>query len=143
VFEGPIIRINADELHIDDSQYYNQVYVGGGRQVRKWPPMAASYTVPESSVATVDHDLHRMRRGIMSPYFSRTAITSLEPVIHERIDRLCSRLEEHMLQGHIVNLDSAFSALTADIATCYFFGSHLDNLGGPGFKFPLRDASKQ
>lgn len=132
--------MNADELHIDDSQYYNRVYAGASRRVDKWPPMAASYTVPESSVATVDHDLHRLRRSMMSPYFSTAAIVRLEPVIHERISRLCGRLEQCMHRRDIVNLDSAFSALASDIVTHYFFGTHTDNLGAPDFRFLLQDA---
>lgn len=106
----------------------------------KWAPMVASYTIPESSVATVDHDLHRLRRGILSPYFSKASITQLEPIIGERIDRLCERLGDCAGRDEVVSLDAAFSALTTDVITRYFFGAHDDNLGRPGFVHPLQEA---
>ncbi|KAL2010760.1 hypothetical protein VTN00DRAFT_6567 [Thermoascus crustaceus] len=120
---GPIVRVTAKELHIHDPQYYNNVYAGGGRRVNKDPESAAAYTVPRDSIATVDHDLHRVRRGMMSPYFSKRPVIGLEPVIHERIGRLSMRLEKSMHQGQVIDLDSAFAA---DIVTCYFYGSHFD-----------------
>lgn len=137
---GPVIRINADELHISDPMFYDQIYASSRRKIDKWAPMTASYTIPESSVATVDHDLHRLRRGILSPYFSRSSISKMEPIITERIDRLCSRLDEYSHRDEVVSLDSAFSALTTDIITQYFFGPHDDNLGRPDFIHPLQEA---
>lgn len=137
---GPVVRINADELHISDPNYYNQLYASSRRKVDKWAPMVASYTIPESSVATVDHDLHRLRRGILSPYFSKASITQLEPIIGERIDRLCERLGDCAGRDEVVSLDAAFSALTTDVITRYFFGAHDDNVGRPGFVHPLQEA---
>jgi cytochrome P450 len=43
--------------------------------------------------ATVDHGLHRQRRGYMNPYFARRSIVSLEPLIHERITAMLRRLD--------------------------------------------------
>ncbi|KAF2996581.1 hypothetical protein E8E14_003621 [Neopestalotiopsis sp. 37M] len=137
---GPVVRINADELHISDPNYYNHIYASSRRKVDKWAPMVASYTIPESSVATVDHDLHRLRRSILNPYFSKASVVKLEPIMGERIDRLCQRLEECAQRDEVVSLDSAFSALTTDIITRYFFGSHEDNIGRPGFVHPLQEA---
>ncbi len=95
---------------------------------------------PSSIFATVEHELHRARRGYLNPYFSKRAIVGLEPIIHERIGRLCMRLQEAMHQGQVIDLDSAFSALTADIITLRFYGEHFDYLGNKDFKFVITDA---
>lgn len=76
----------------------------------------------------------------MNPYFSKGSIVRLEPVIHERIGRLCERLQEAMCGSQVVDLDSAFAALTADVVTCYFYGAHFDYLRNAGFKFAMRNA---
>ena len=49
-------------------------------------------------------------------------------------------LEGCMHQSQVIDLDSGFAALTADIVTCYFYGSNFDYLGSKGFKFVMRDA---
>src|SRR5690242_17218084 len=67
---GPIVRINADELHINDPSFYSTIYAGGGRRINKHSSTVAAYTVPNASLATVDHDRHRVRRAILNPYFS-------------------------------------------------------------------------
>ncbi|POR37823.1 Trichodiene oxygenase [Tolypocladium paradoxum] len=137
---GPIVRINADELHVHDPDFYSNIYAGSSRRVDKHPAAVAAYTVPTAGLATVDHDLHRLRRGILSPYFSKRSITALEPTINERLDRLCERFEGAISDGEPVHLDSAFNALTADIISIYFYGKNFDYLGNKGFKFVMQDA---
>ncbi|EXJ89684.1 hypothetical protein A1O3_02751 [Capronia epimyces CBS 606.96] len=141
---GPIVRINSRSLHIHDPEYFSTIYAGGGRPVNKEPSAVAGYTFPHSTIATIEHDLHRKRRAVVSPYFSKRAIVGLEPTIQERLDVMCSRLRETMTQGMgagiPVDLTSAFSAFTADVVTFHFYGSHPNYLGSDGFKFGLKDA---
>lgn len=132
------MRINANELHIHDPEFYSEIYVGSSRRTDKNAAAVAAYTVPTASLATVDHDLHRLRRGILSPYFSKRSIAALEPMINERVDRLCERLEQ--FTGEIVDLDSASAAMSADIISLYFYGKTFDYLGNKNFKFVVRDA---
>lgn len=138
--KGPIVRINARELHIYDPHFYKDIYAGSSRRTDKDPETVAAYAVSRASLATVDHDLHRVRRGFLSPYFAKRSVVKLEPVIQERINKLCMRLEESMHQEQVVDLDAGFAALTADIVTYYFYGSSYDYLGSKGFKFAMRDA---
>ncbi|RHZ61391.1 hypothetical protein CDV55_104001 [Aspergillus turcosus] len=137
---GPIVRVNANELHILDPHYYSTVYAGNHRSTDKYHAAVAAFSVPQASLATIHHKVHRLRRSILSPYFSKAAVIRLESAIHERIDRLCSRLEETMHRGQIADLDAAFAALTADIVTKYFYGKSFDYLGNEGFRFQVRDA---
>lgn len=134
VTKGPIVRVNARELHVRDSQYYATIYAGGSRKVNKDAVIVAANGFPSSALSTVDHELHRARRGYLSPLFSKRSIIGLESIIHERLSRLCMRLEEAMHQGQAVCLDSAFSALTADIITLRFYGEHFDYLGIKDFE---------
>ena len=140
LFSGPIVRINPNEVHIDDSQFYPMIYSGGARKVNKDVSTVAGFAVPNSVAATVEHSHHRSRRGYMNPYFSKRSIVSMEPMIHERISALCSRLDGALKEGSMISLDKAFSAMTADIITNRFFGYHYDYLSIPELKFPVRDA---
>ncbi|KAF2140918.1 uncharacterized protein K452DRAFT_298984 [Aplosporella prunicola CBS 121167] len=137
---GPIVRINSKSLHIHDPEYYSTVYAGGSRRTNKEPSAVSGYTFPHSTIATIEHDLHRKRRAIINPYFSKRAIVGLEPFIHERLDSLCARLKESMAQETVVDLTSAFSAFTADLVTYHFYGSHSDYVNSKDFKYGLKDA---
>lgn len=96
--------------------------------------------MPSSSIATIDHNLHRARRGYLNQYFSKRSVVSLEPIIHERVDKLCQRLERFMSTGETVSLDRAFSALTGDIICRKLYGSHFDFLDIPDFRIFATEA---
>lgn len=73
----------------------------------------------DSAFKTIDHDLHRQRRNQLSPFFSKASVRTLEPLILNKIDRLCTRLEE---ESGVVTLTHAFVALTVDIISSVCFG---------------------
>ncbi|OHX00767.1 cytochrome p450 [Colletotrichum incanum] len=139
---GPIVRINPNEVHIDDPEYYQNVYVGGTHRVNKDSSTVAGFGVPASVAATVNHAQHRSRRGNMNPYFAKRSIVSMEPQIHERITAMLNRLDGARKEGTKISLDLAFSAMTADIITQRFFGYHYDYLSIPSLVSPIREAFK-
>nr|AAM48844.1 cytochrome P450 [Fusarium boothii]AAM48964.1 cytochrome P450 [Fusarium boothii]AAM48972.1 cytochrome P450 [Fusarium boothii]AAM48988.1 cytochrome P450 [Fusarium boothii] len=136
---GPIVRVNAREVHIRDSSYYTTIYTAGSRKTNKDPATVGAFDVPSATAATVDHDRHRSRRGYLNPYFSKRTITNLEPFIHERVTKLLTRFQQHLDNGQVLSLDGAFCALTADVITNRFYGKHNDYLSLPDFHFVVRD----
>ncbi|KAI1873310.1 uncharacterized protein JN550_003563 [Neoarthrinium moseri] len=139
---GPIIRINPNEVHIDDPEYYQNVYAGGVHRINKDSSTVAGFGVPASVAATVSHAQHRSRRGYMNPYFAKRSILAMEPEIHERISAMLSRLDGARKEGKMISLDRAFAAMTADIITKRFFGYHYDYLSSPDLVFDVREAFK-
>lgn len=75
------------------------------------------FGVPRSMFATIDVNLHRQRRSLLNPMFSRKGILDLEFLIKDKIDILCRRMREHEAQDKFLNCHRAFAALTADIVT--------------------------
>lgn len=137
------MRVNPTELHILDPSYYSTIYAGGGRRVNNDPGTVAAFAVPQSIIATVDHEHHRLRRSIMSPHFSKRAVAKREPLIHDKLDKFCERLDSTCdLEGKkdVVELEAAFAALTADIISHCFYGEDFNYLSSKDFKFDLRDA---
>jgi cytochrome P450 len=132
---GPIIRINPEELHINDPSFYDQIYVGPSRRTTKWHWSAKMFGTTNAAVGTIDHELHRLRRSALNPFFSKQAVTRLEPVIKANVDHLYRRLREFAGTGKPVNLSDAFTCLSADVIGAYAFGKEYGFLNSKDF-FP-------
>lgn len=150
---GPIVRISPFELHINDpkysnssvqrssslfanniSSYYDELYVAGSqRRTMKYPWAMKGFGAQISSFATEDHDVHRIRRGAIAPYFSRASVSQLEPSVQANINKLVSYLQDLQGTGEVVNLINMFISLTADIITNYAFASPFGFLDTPDF----------
>ncbi|POR38211.1 Cytochrome P450 CYP58R1, partial [Tolypocladium paradoxum] len=137
---GPIVRINSRELHIKDPNYYGSIYASGSRKVDKDPVTVRAFNVTTSIAATIDHDLHRTRRAYLARYFSKRSVVGIEPMIHDRISKLCQRLEGFLESGEAVVLDHAFGALTADVISYHMLGEHLDFLDKPDLRTIFSEA---
>jgi hypothetical protein len=114
---GPIVRINPYELHVQDSEFYDTLYSSGGISRKKnkwtWDTLGAA-GVQDSTLSTIDHDVHRMRRSAIAPFFSSGNVRKLEPVIQSKVSILLQRLLKFS-DGNgkeVLNLSHAFSAFT-------------------------------
>jgi len=130
---GPIVRINPYELHIDDDEFYNELYGGPSRRHDKWEWSAKMFGNSLSMLSTPPHDLHRLRRVPLNPYFSKRSVMRLEPVIQSCVDVLCERLREAEKSREPVNLGVACFALATDVITRYCFGESYGFLAKPDF----------
>ncbi|KAI7777790.1 hypothetical protein LA080_003067 [Diaporthe eres] len=136
---GPFVRINPCEVHCNDPDFFNSLYVSSAkRKTDKWVWAVRQSWTRKSSFKTLTHDLHKRRRNQVAPFFSKSSIRGLEPLIVHQINKFCSRLEARSqlspASKEVVNLTHAFMALTGDIITKVCFGQptgllDLDDLG--------------
>ena len=99
-----------------------------------------AFAVPTSVLSTIDYVHHKLRRGYLSPYFSKSSITGLELAVRERISALCARLEDAMQKHQKIELNRAFLAMTGDTISQRLYGKHLDYLSIPNFQFKMGKA---
>ena len=131
---GPIVRISPHELRIDDPEYYDELYGNHSTRRDKYWWSYRSFGSTVSTFGTLSHDLHRVRRAAVSPYFSKKSVYALEPSIKAVVDRLCSRLTDARDSHEPVNLSYAYTALTVDIITNYAFGQPYGFMQDPDFR---------
>lgn len=120
---GPIVRINPDELHILDHEYYDEIYGSTTKKRDKYGPWVALAGTPGSSFSTVAHDHHRIRRGALNAFFSKKAVVALEPVVQSKVDILSRRFAKAEATGEVIRIDAAFMALTMDVICQYAFAN--------------------
>lgn len=68
---GPIVRINPDELYIQDSDFYEELYSRVARR-DKYEHDAGRLGNNTSIFTTSDHNLHALRRSCLNAMFSKT-----------------------------------------------------------------------
>ena len=122
------MRISPTELHVSDPDFYNVLYASGSQRRHKDDFVTRGFYTPIASFGTPDHDIHRMRRMALNPFFSKQAVQRLEPMIQGKIDLLCKRLREMAQQERVLHVEHAMMALTTDIISEYSFGYSYDAL---------------
>ncbi|KAL4864238.1 hypothetical protein BDV12DRAFT_176445 [Aspergillus spectabilis] len=136
---GPVIRINPDEVHINDPDYFDEVYnQANGRNVKP-PNVAGAFGPYSGTIATASHELHRIRRSALNPFFSKRSVQNLLPVMQRPIKILCDRLCTASDKGLTVNLKYIYAAVTLDIINDYCFARDpvyilKPDFGGRGFE---------
>ncbi|PMD38683.1 cytochrome P450 [Hyaloscypha variabilis F] len=125
---GPIVRINPYELHINDPDYYDEVYAGGGKKRDKYSRFIRLYGADKGTLVTLDHDLHRVRRSALNPFFSKANVRKLEPIIQRRAQKVLFRMGNLENTGQPLNIFYLFSAFTSDVIVEYAFGESHDYL---------------
>ncbi|RDW75998.1 cytochrome P450-1 [Coleophoma crateriformis] len=130
---GPIVRITPDELHINDPDFIPELMPVGGRRRDKYRRVMQLFGFTEAAISTVEHDVHRIRRGAMSRMFSKDSVRRLEPIMQANLEKLFARMEEFKSSGQPLNLFPFFSAFTNDLIAEYAFGLSYNWLEAPEF----------
>ena len=134
---GPVVRISPHELHVNQLSFLPELMPAGGRRRDKYARLSRSFGFSRAAGNTLNHDLHRVRRGAMSKIFSKESIRRLEPIITEMIQKLYGRLKEFQETGEPINLLPMFGAFTNDLISEYTYGLCLDWLDAPLFNQPF------
>ncbi|KEQ96327.1 hypothetical protein AUEXF2481DRAFT_3847 [Aureobasidium subglaciale EXF-2481] len=139
---GPIVRINPDELHINDATYYGTLYAGGGQIRDKYQWFTNAAGSPTSTFATVGHDLHRTRRSALNPFFSKASVVKLEPLIHEKVEGICAGMDAQFQQEALFDFGAAYMSFALDTVSHYAFGAAecWNCLLEPGFSADWKEA---
>lgn len=127
------MRISPTELHISDPEFYSVLYAGGAQRRHIDDFVIRGFNTSKAGFGTQDHDVHRMRRMALNPFFSKQAVQRLEPVIQQKIDLLCKKLDVYAQSERVVSVGDAVMALTTDIISEYSFGYSYDLLEKDGF----------
>ncbi|KAF2971661.1 hypothetical protein GQX73_g1881 [Xylaria multiplex] len=133
---GPIIRITPNEVHIQDASFFETLYAT--KPATKRPDLAHRFNNAKSVFATPEHDIHRIRRNALNPFFSKRAILERARVIQEHMDALCQRLKsEFQGRSRVLVINDMLACWTTDIITDYCFDRRHNFIMEPDFKPPL------
>jgi cytochrome P450 len=138
---GPIVRINPEELHCNDPEFTDEIYAGGNRVRDKQQHHVNSVAGPvsTSTFATVDHELHRIRRSAASRFFSRVQMLKFENEIACIVNQLCDKLLSWTNKSPF-DINDAYACFTADAISQYAYGEPTGYLAQPEWTPNFRDS---
>ncbi|KAJ5672267.1 benzoate 4-monooxygenase cytochrome P450 [Penicillium longicatenatum] len=130
---GPVIRINPDEVHIDDPDFFDQVFNQTNGRAEKTLRVAEVFGPYPATIGTQSHSLHRLRRSALNPFFSKKSVADLVPVMWRPIEILRERLHHAAETGEVLNMKYFYAAVTLDIINAYCFAHEPSNVRQPDF----------
>ncbi|BCR99312.1 cytochrome P450 [Aspergillus luchuensis] len=140
---GPIIRITPDEVHINDVGFLDTIYAHSMARRDKYGYQLRSLRVPGGLGTTTDHDLHKVRRESLAPFFSKRNILHMEGLISDKVDQLKRLISTHVAEDTPVNLSDAFFAFSNDVVNNFLFAHRTDVLASEPKAAILRHNSKE
>ncbi|KIX02127.1 uncharacterized protein Z518_08066 [Rhinocladiella mackenziei CBS 650.93] len=136
---GPIVRVTPNELHILDSDYFEELYVKSGK-LDKYAPFSARFGTDDTFFTAPSHEYHRRLRNSVVSFFSARKIMEFQPVIRDKLDKMCSRIAEYVGTDRILPLHRAWTALTGDVVTEFCFAKAYNHLDSPDFEETFHEA---
>ncbi|CAG8974307.1 hypothetical protein HYALB_00011977 [Hymenoscyphus albidus] len=95
---GPVSRLNPDELHFDDPDYFDEIFNVTNGKADKLYRVANAFGPYPATIGTQDHDLHRLRRSAVNVFFSKRSVLDLVPHIQRIIVNFVVALKMHVQQ---------------------------------------------
>ncbi|KAI0109278.1 cytochrome P450 [Hypoxylon sp. NC0597] len=140
---GPIVRISPHELHIHDANFFEKLYNRDGYW-NKYDWTYDAHNSQLSTLASIDHNVHKRRRAAMNPFFSKASVVSRQSIIRGTTSKLCYRLNGFIdSKDSQVRLGAALGALTRDVATEFLLGKSPNNLDAEDFRAGVGDTLQE
>jgi cytochrome P450 len=136
---GPMVRIAPDEVHILDADLWETLFSKAGR-VDKYNWMSNRFGNDTSVLTTAAHDLHRVRRNALNPYFSRQRILGLQDTIRQKLSVFVNQIRENANAGAPITISRGYMAFSEDVIMHYCFGYDYDSLRKFAWTPVLHDA---
>lgn len=131
---GPIVRINAEELHIDDPEFYEVIYATS-KPYDRLLRFTKRFNVELSVAGTADSATHKVRRAAVLPFFSKARVRQYNRHIQEVLNRISHRLSTEFAGTDApVDLNCMWGALTADVVMDMMFARPGNYAEAPGFQ---------
>jgi cytochrome P450 len=137
---GPIVRIAPDELHVDDPEYWQEVYCNNSaaRPIDKQEKLTHRFGLPDAIFSTAGAELHRSRRQAMAGFFSRQRLRDTQSRVNQLNERVSQRLsKEYAGCNRVLDVGEMYSCLAVDIVTELSFRRCTNCTEAPDFKAPL------
>ncbi|KAH8428282.1 cytochrome P450 [Aspergillus melleus] len=125
-YQTQALRIGPNELHISDVSQYKVIY-SQNKPFPKHGPFYDGFNTPHTVFTETDAGMHKERRRLLNPLFSRAGVFKLEPIIHAKTGVLMQKIRR-LQDTHDINVYDAFRCLTTEIIMEFAFAKSANML---------------
>jgi hypothetical protein len=137
---GPIVRINPNELHVDDPEYCDILYPTS-KPYDKPAHFQHRFEIPGATFSTPMHELHKLRRNAITPFFAKSKIRQKASEIQTLMNRVSERFSgEYAGKNRVLNVQDVWKCFAADNMMDLVYGAPLNLCESPEFKTNFTDA---
>ncbi|KAL5336253.1 cytochrome P450 [Aspergillus crustosus] len=116
----PIVRITPNEIHLSDPENCEKIYFVGSRY-GKDPGFYGAFDTKNLTFSTPSPAIHRIKRAVLNPFFSRKKVLELEEIVQDKVQKLVARMKRAFGSTSSIDLHHGFRAISIDIITDYAF----------------------
>ncbi|GAW23203.1 hypothetical protein ANO14919_127540 [Xylariales sp. No.14919] len=113
---GPIVRVTPTRVHINDPEYFHEIYsISGASKYLKDPEFfSTSGGIKHSVIMLTDPEIHRVRRKTIQYLFSPKGMEELSPRVEEVIRKGLEKLRLSFEEKQPIDMNRIFKGVTVD-----------------------------
>lgn len=125
-YQTNALRIGPNELHITDVSKYKVIY-SQANPFPKWGEFYEAFNSPHTVFTEVDAKMHKERRRLLNPVFSRAGVFKLEPIIHDKMQIMIKKIDR-LRDSTDINVYDALRCLTTEVIMEFAFAKSANML---------------
>lgn len=122
---GSIIRVAPDLIHVDDPEFYREVFSPQTR-FHKSEYFYADLGISRALGNLTDPHEHKIRRAIVNPLFSQNSVNAFSNVVRDKLEEAIDVMKKHDLEGTPIDIQKLYRCITADNVASLIFGYSQD-----------------
>ena len=139
---GRIVRIGVNEIHINDSDFFQQVSRTGSKFIKE-EHFYVGISCPSSSIGLIDPAKHRIRRQVLAPAFTQASVQDFSSHVEHKADQLYGVLETLSKSPAPLDIPGAVKCFTLDVISQIVFGKEFGALASAHFHHPQLDTLRK
>lgn len=123
---GSIVRISPEQLHVNDPEFYREVY---NQQTNyfKAPYFYQGFGLPGSLLFNLDPNNHRIQRKVLNPMFSAQSMDRMSAGVGDKVEQAVCLMERS--RGKPLDIQALLRCINADIMIKILTGSSSNFVG--------------
>ncbi|KAI0206672.1 cytochrome P450 [Astrocystis sublimbata] len=111
---GPVVRVSPDRVHVNDPEFFHEVYSSGSKYTKDPAFFQTSGGIAEALPAIVNVDYHKRRRKMINSLFTVPSMEALSHIVLDVVQNALSKAHEHHDEKKPLDIQRLYTGITID-----------------------------